>query len=477
MRILVSQAAPDDAAAHHVRRLIVGLTTRHHQVTVHAFKPIPELSKLPGARVVVGSQLADLLLDGGFDVIHLTSADLAFLGPWACQASVAPVVLTVSRPMVKMRVAGLAHVIFTSNALRQQVKMVAGHPRISVLPSPERSDEVARAIAYEGIFRTVLNQRHHGFSRWISAQLSGDRRRRTLVSRPDPFEPAVKRVGVVITSYRRPASLRRCVDGVATLTGVAAVCVVDNSPDPEVIERPRDLAGHIAFDVVADGVNHGLSRALAMGWERLADTDAILVLDDDTVPTMDLLNDFIAAMEPGTGAVGLPDQYSARFSGAGPPRLFAWSPSLIRTRAIHEVGPPRSELFFGLDDFEFSLRLIDAGWRVAWVPHEVAELRADTTWPERHYFSVRNSVWLVTRTWPAAMPLWLMTGDILWMLGSMCDAELRSRLSGRAAGSNWRGVRAGVAGLVHGLIGRVGTPPRWVLDGRESPETSPVELA
>jgi hypothetical protein len=278
---------------------------------------------------------------------------------------------------------------------------------------------------------------------------------------------------VVITSYQRPTSLRRCINGAAALPRVTALCVVDNSPVPEPIERPPGLAADVDFSVIAGGVNRGQPGAVAAGCEQLADTDAILVLDDDTVPTAELLTDLIAAMGPGTGAASLPDQCSVRYNGAGPPRLFAWSPSLIRTAAIHQIGPPRSELFFGQDDFEFSLRLQRAGWQVAWVPHDVAELRANTTWPERHYFNLRNSMWLVTRCWPSALPLWLMAGDMVWMLGSMMGVEVRSRLAGAPTQANWRGTRAGIVGLLHGLAGRVGPPPPWVLDGREVSPTVP----
>jgi GT2 family glycosyltransferase len=470
MRILLSRAEPDDAAARHVRSLTAGLTARHHQVTVHSFEPMPELSEVRGARVVVGNQLADVLLEGGFDIAHLSLADHVRLGPWAYRASASPVVLTVSRPMAKLRVAGLAHVIFTSDAVRRQMRMVAGRPAVSVHPIPGGGDGVADAVEHERVYQGVVGHRRRGARRWLSAQLLGDRRRRSPApGRPPATGPAVERLGVLVTSYCRPASLRRCIEGVATLPHLAAVCVVDNSPDPEPIERPRGLPSDVVFRVMADGVNHGQPVAVAMGWAQLAGTAAILVLDDDTVPTAALLTDLMAAMDPGTGVAALPDQYSVRYSAAGPPRLFAWSPSLIRTVAIEEVGPPRSELFFGHDDFEFSLRLCRAGWRVAWVPHQVAELHAHTTWPERHYFDVRNSVWLVTRSWPSALPLWQMAGDTLWMLGSMIGLEGRSRLAGVSTGANWRGARAGLVGLLHGVTGRMGPPPDWVLGGRDRP--------
>ncbi|HMD44623.1 MAG TPA: glycosyltransferase [Acidimicrobiales bacterium] len=457
---------PDDAVARHLTALSAGLTASGHEVTVHS--PWSGLGDLGGARIVTGGSLMDLLLDGDADVVHLTSADPGRLGPWAYGASAAPVVLTVSAPMAKVRAAGLAHVAFASDTLRRQVPVVAGRPRVSILPLLESADMTGLVAAHETLYRSVVARRHRGTRRWLSAQLCGslNRTRRSPRPTPDPGG-AVERVGVAVTSYRRPTSLRRCLDGVARLPQVVAVCVVDNSPDPGPIERPPGLPARTRFEVVADGENRGLPAALAAAWARLADSEAILVLDDDTVPTPELLDDLIAALDPGTGAAGLPDRYSLRYSGAGPPRLIAWSPSLIRTDAVDDVGPPRPDLFFGHDDYEFSLRLGRAGWRIAWVPHDVAELRAATPWPERHYFNVRNGVWLATRGWPPALPAWLLAGDMVWMLGSMLVAEARSTLAGRPSPLNRRGTRAALAGLGHGAVGRLGPPPRWVLEGRD----------
>ena len=472
MRILLSYPAPDAELETHVTSLAIGLTLRGHDVIVHSAHPMDHLLEAYSVRIIRSPSLAELILDGDFDVAHLTSDDDQRVGPWTYKACPAPLVLTVFRERKKLRAVGLSRVIFSSDELLQRVRLVGAHPKASVLPLVRSPDDSGAIALHVTTYEDLAGRRPDGPRRWLATQLSGDRyRRRSAQMDPRRSDNPIERIGVLVTSYCRPDSLQRCVSGVAGLTGVSAVCVVDNSPDPVRIQESADFGDHVRVEVIADGTNRGQSAAVSIGLHRLQDADAVLILDDDTVPTNELLTDLKAAMEPGVAGVGLENQHCFRYNGAGPPRLLAWSPSLIRMEAVREIGPPESLLFFGADDFDFSLRLIRVGWGLKWLPHQLSVLRTGTFWPERQYFDARNSVWLATWRRSRTLPMWLLAGDMIWMLG----AEARSLIMHPSDRVIRRAFRAILVGLVHGLVGRMGAPPPWILSGRGSPNEPPFE--
>jgi glycosyltransferase involved in cell wall biosynthesis len=237
--------------------------------------------------------------------------------------------------------------------------------------------------------------------------------------------------GVLVT-YRRPAQLT------ASLTAAAAqtrpfdrLVVVDNSPDAENERAVRDLVR--GSEYVAAPENLGPAGGIALGMRRVladaSDRDWVMTLDDDDpLPepgTVAMLAAFAAesqARDPATGGVG---RTGARFDrrvgrivrvpddelhGAVPVDCIGGNQCpLYSVRVLRAVGPPRTELFFGLEELELGLRLHDAGYslyahgptwhdgreqggRLLLQPSPARSL-GDATW--RRYYSLRNLVWIL----------------------------------------------------------------------------------
>jgi GT2 family glycosyltransferase len=121
-------------------------------------------------------------------------------------------------------------------------------------------------------------------------------------------------VSVVVPTRGRPALLRRCLAALCGQTLAASgaarheVVVVDDGPDP----RTRALvaacgAGSLAaggppLRYVANRGRHGPAAARNLGW-RAARAPVIAFTDDDTVPAPDWLEQGMAVMAAGAGAV------------------------------------------------------------------------------------------------------------------------------------------------------------------------------
>jgi len=237
--------------------------------------------------------------------------------------------------------------------------------------------------------------------------------------------------GVLVT-YRRQQEL------VASLTAVASqtrpfdrFVVVDNSPSTANERAVRDLVPGTEY--VAAPENLGPAGGIAVGMRHVlahaGDDDWVMTLDDDDPlrepGVMAMLTDFAAGSrerDPATGGVGLTgtrfDRRKGRIvrvpddelHGAVPVDCIAGNQCpLYAVRALRAVGPPRAELFFGLEELELGLRLRDAGyslyghgptWREGRARSGRLEMRleparslADATW--RRYYSLRNLVWIL----------------------------------------------------------------------------------
>jgi glycosyltransferase involved in cell wall biosynthesis len=393
----------------------------------------------------------------------------------ACGLPVAAIRIAALDPWIE---AGALAVADEPTRLAATVADAVGPARAERLAAAERVLHGPRSVerwvdAYERVYAEAAACRRPPVRRWLAAQFAGERRLdRAAPARPIPTTNlnaspvgAKNGLGVVVTTYRRPLELARCLSGIARLGDqVAAVCVVDNSPDPAPTTRPSGLAPAARFEVAGDGINRGLPAAIAIAFDRLRDCRRVLVLDDDTVPTPELLEALHDALDRGAGLAGLPDPFSLRHNRAGPPRLVGWSPCLLQRELIDDLGPPDARLFFGYDDYEYTQRAARAGWRVEWVRHELETQRLGGQWPERGYFTVRNSVWLATRRWPPGAPSCTIAAAAVRAGISVTVQTVRQ--GWRSDDVSRRTARAAAVGLAHGLLGRMGPPPAWVLDSR-----------
>lgn len=241
------------------------------------------------------------------------------------------------------------------------------------------------------------------------------------------------RIGVVVTTFNRPEHLMELVENFSTWTVQPTRIVVVNNG------RPVALPRHV--ETIEPGRNIGLPGAISRGFEALGECDRVLVLDDDTLLQPDTLESMIDA---GAGATTVPGEWT-RSAVGDDRRVFPWSPTLLRREVIDTVVPPRTELFFGWDDWEYALRVVGAGFTLKWLADDVVlRQAAGSTWPGRAYLSARNLAY------------------IRYRLG------VRDRVFERPWKTTFmRGVRAdGVLvrrGLFHGSLGRMGPPPQGVL--------------
>lgn len=304
----------------------------------------------------------------------------------------------------------------------------------------------------------------------------------------------------VMPTFKRPDQLVQTLATLAQQTRLLDhLVIVDNGGDA----RPS-LSGELASPRSARTVtlltqeqNLGPAGALAVGLDHVlahAPADAwVASFDDDDPPVIsDTLEHLwhvaqaLMAEDPRCGAVGFNgsrfDRRRVRVRAlhndeltGGPMPVAVLSGNhvpMVRLAALPEVGNYRSELFFGLDDFEFFLRMNSRGWTVycdtdlmrryrsargrtgALIPPSRRLGEAD--W--RRFYSIRNRVY-IARTYAGAIP----------------TARLVAELAGKVLANGfrqpdvaWRHGRLTARACADGLASRLGRTwsPDLTADGR-----------
>jgi glycosyltransferase involved in cell wall biosynthesis len=298
-------------------------------------------------------------------------------------------------------------------------------------------------------------------------------------------------VGVLVT-FRRPRDLAEVLD---RLEGqdrrLDRLIVIDNGPSSEtediVKDRPHaarsveylPMAENVGF---AGGVARGMDRAL----EIAQDHDWVVVFDDDDPPTsrsvLGELQRFAIEMkqrDADTAAVGLTgarfDWRRGRIQRVPDGELTGPVPldyvagghlPLFSVRAIRDVGPFSSALFFGLSEIEYGLRLRRAGYTIyghgeLWLEGRARAGRLNTVirpglrLPElawRRYYGLRNTIY-VLRTYGhpgSALRVTLVRG----LAKPLANLPVSPRSAIRHLRLNWKACRDAWAGR----MGRVVEP-------------------
>ncbi|MGQ9736045.1 MAG: glycosyltransferase family 2 protein [Thermaceae bacterium] len=240
-----------------------------------------------------------------------------------------------------------------------------------------------------------------------------------------------ERVCAVVVTYNRKELLRECLEALKGQTRrVDHILVVDNAstdgteemlkaefPEVEVLRLPENQGG-------AGGFYEGMKRAHGMGF------DWLWLMDDDTIPREDALEELLLAAEKVEEVLGRkPDFLASRpvwtdgrphprgfqplqykpldrlFAllevGLAPVRGATFVSLLVRKEAVEEYGYPRKEFFFWHDDTEYTYRITRGGVGVL-VPKSIVvhksgkapyQLKGKNV--ERFFFDVRNWIWLV----------------------------------------------------------------------------------
>jgi GT2 family glycosyltransferase len=231
-------------------------------------------------------------------------------------------------------------------------------------------------------------------------------------------------VTVGVCTKDRPEALARCLRSLRAIGDVTdAVIVLDDGSAPPVEPIVREMLGGDAPDGLRF-IRNDASRSLAAGRNRIAreaGTPFVLNLDDDAaIVDADAVRRAVRVLQADArlaaialaqgDAAGTPWPphtqpepvdyacYAATFIGYG---------HLLRRDAFLAIGGFREAIGINGEEKELSLRLLDAGFRVVYLPDcVVAHLASEAGRDRRRYLhqTVRNDVLGAVYTQP--FPLW-----------------------------------------------------------------------
>ncbi len=296
-------------------------------------------------------------------------------------------------------------------------------------------------------------------------------------------ESAEPRLFGVLVTYRRPDDLEQYLTCLRrqsrSLDGLIVVDNAANRVNRLAVEAYRD---HAPATYVESPDNSGPAGGIAQGMRAVlraaTDQDWVVLLDDDNPPrTDDVLQwvfDFSAEVRDDVhvGAVGLTgsrfDLSRARFVRLADDELNGTIDvdhvgggqfPMVRVAAIRNVGVFRSELFWGLEELEYGLRLRAHGYRILVSGELVRWARAFhgrlgrsqpkaavsmSRVPWRQYYILRNMIDILRRNghpWVAARVA--VTRGIgkstVHALRTPRQTGVTARLTYDAITSGWRG--------------------------------------
>ena len=294
-------------------------------------------------------------------------------------------------------------------------------------------------------------------------------------------EQATPVVNAAIVAYNRPQSLIRLIESLRRQSyALSRIVVVDNSTGTAVrdaiAQTPLAVDYHKMERNVgsAGGFHHAIKLAHA-------DADYVWVFDDD----MDIRDDAVEELVRRIPELNEDSRLGALRSGfAGAQETeptevdgFAWRGTLIKSSVITEVGFPDADFFLYAEDVDYSLRILNAGYRVYFVPssimwinsaptkHTIRLLGRDVEFhhsPFRLYYSVRSELLLHVKH--------RNLGGLAKAIAY--DAKITLALLTQSGLERTPYVKAITLGLLHGLLGIKGRCARYTDERR--PEARPA---
>jgi GT2 family glycosyltransferase len=112
--------------------------------------------------------------------------------------------------------------------------------------------------------------------------------------------------------------------------------------------------------------------------------------------------------------------------------------ALYRRSAVRDAGAFDERFFSYLEDVDLALRLRMAGWRCAYEPRAVAQHAgggsSDALQRSVGYWTARNTLLLVSKSWPAAWLDALLYRQAAWLFHAAREGRLREHVRGLLAG-------------------------------------------
>jgi GT2 family glycosyltransferase len=297
-------------------------------------------------------------------------------------------------------------------------------------------------------------------------------------------EPRNANLYGVLVTFRRPDALATMLEALsAQQRTIDHLFVVDNGPnDGSRSHLDSYVARGLRATYIASEDNTGPAGGISLGMERVLemaeDEDWVVLLDDDDPPwepgwlrQLWSFSEEVAGVDARVAAVGTGgsrfDRRRGRLIRTRDEELHgAVSVDVIggnqlpfyRVAAIRDVGPFRSDLFFGFDDLEYGLRLRRAGWSL----YSLGEIKLQrrqrrgrvghSSRPSlrigpihwRHYYSLRNLVWICrSQGWRGAALRVSLVHGLAKPAANVVRHPLQSwrvlRLNSRACADAWRG--------------------------------------
>lgn len=234
--------------------------------------------------------------------------------------------------------------------------------------------------------------------------------------------PATKfSAAVVVLTHNRSGLLHRGLESIFAQSIECEVVVVDNGSEDGTAEMVR--SEFPAAKLVALSKNTGI-RGRNLGVQA-AHSDVVLSLDDDIeLTSTDTLGRILRAFEdhPDLGALSLKVcdgedlQHSAPEHWWHPVPASTFEDQEFETDRITEaavafrrekflaVGGYLEALFWGAEEWDLALGLIDAGCQLRYLPEPVRHLAPrgslDVQGSTRHALNIRNRIWIAFRRLP-----------------------------------------------------------------------------
>jgi rhamnosyltransferase len=274
------------------------------------------------------------------------------------------------------------------------------------------------------------------------------------------------KITAIATAYHPDERLLAVVE--AAGESCTEVLVVDNTPGGAELLRGA-LPERVR--VLRPDRNLGLAGALNLGLTQVgADADGVLLLDQDSVLSEELVRRLVAHLADGTVGAAAPAPWDEERSSFIDPRTILradvadrdaviTSGLVVRRSLVDELGGFREDFFVDCVDQDFCLRLRRTGMRIVQdkrvkLPHSLGEVREHRflighvrashhpTW--RLYWVIRNGVVLVKENVRRA-PVWCVA-SVLIMFRWVLLTALYERPRGRRLRAMWRGLLDGLRG-------------------------------
>lgn len=288
--------------------------------------------------------------------------------------------------------------------------------------------------------------------------------------------------GVIVTFNPDMEMLRRLIAAVGPQ--LSSLLIVDNGSHTDVAAGIKNTD---TFEVVLLGQNFGIAHAQNIGIEsaRTRGSKYVLLLDQDSIPSPDMVATLLAALiskqVDGQNVACVGPRYTdsrtedvapfVKLEGLRLTRVecidkdnvvavdfVIASGCLIPMSTIDAVGLMRDEMFIDYVDIEWGLRAQNSGYLsygvcAATMEHALGDQSVKfgrrhipVHSPLRHYYHIRNAIWLSKQSWISAQWKIVLIWRIVrqWLFFSIMTSP---RLKHAQMMS---------LGIVHGLVNRMG---------------------